>query len=256
MSNVWTTVVFRPEASATQAFVQLRLEQETWPSEHPGGLTGWLAEQGRQPSVWNLFDLYAEYQAGCNGKGRIETTIHVLKSRPGLPYSLATSAGELSGPKRLWFDITKTVAVDLEQDIDLAREGFETVAHVSWAGPVFDAAGRRVPPPALAVSGARITVAVKVIGTLTVAGRGRRDDWTLTMPAGGRAEVMAVYSGKVERLTVEPPPVSGCSGGVAFTVDGSGGGRDECVKRVIEVDACSGEVLSDTVEPAPCDEGG
>jgi len=143
--------------------------------------------------------------------------------------------------------------------VDLARKGVTAVTAASWSGPVFDVFGRRIPPPALTWSGPVITIGGGggVIGTLDVRARSAREDWTLSLPAGGRAEVMAIFSGKVERLTVEPPSVSGCSGGVAFTVDSSGGGsRDACVKRVIEVDACSGEVLSDTVEPAPCDEGG
>lgn len=249
------TITFKPPEAIEQTSDWLRLEQEPWPSDNPGGFTGWLADQGRQPSVWNLFDLFAEYAAGCNGKGKVETTIHVMTSRPDLPYSLAVTAGELTGPVRAMTDVDATVNVDLDTVIDMTRQGIGTVTAALWQGPVFDESGNRTAPPDVTVHGAAVAVARPVIGVLLVRGRGRRDDWTLTMDHDLEVTVMAVHGGRVERLPVSPPRTSGCSGGVSFEVTGRdrGGGQEKCVRRIIEVDLCSGEVLSDTTEPAPCD---
>lgn len=265
----------------------LKLEQAPWPDAMSASdFTEWLNAQGEVPDIWSLMSLWQQYLSQCDEEGGFDAEIQVNRSRSDLVYTLAATWGELSGKSIIEETREQSITIALED-----RHPFDflllNLISAAWEGPVRNEYGETVAAPPITLQGDGLYFGGgKYLGSVRVRYVRQYDRYLLhivpRLDADQFAElavsngttaprvqdlkdayastVTAFWGGQAEMLEIDPPPILGnCKGGTSLkiqsdtgTTSGGGGGDGQCYNRVITYDYCTGEVLSDDLEPVPC----
>lgn len=252
----------------------LKIEQVEPEDKSFGGFGEWLASMGRVAgSIENAFRLLDRYQSLCTeGDGCFIAELKVHKSRPDLSYSFFQSYGELSGRAVHTEEHTKSITVQMAEEISL--EHMPTEFHAVWEGVVLNDTGQHVNPPQIFRTGNVLRWAGVVAGVLRVNWKETHDFYTLTLPprpgeeydpnnpeTAYQSTVYATFAGNIEIHEVDLPDMSGnCAGGVSYRInsgddeddgdDGGGDSSEDCVRHVVIKD-CTG-VIDEWDEPMTC----
>lgn len=220
--------------------------------------------------------------------GRLVVAVRVYRSDRELDYTLDLSHGELGdAPEAIEEEVETSQFLNLEQSLDLSREGIIDLLWARWEGTVRDSAGNIVANPptygqpgaapsgpgalgrptepqrsAMSYSNGVLQWPQPLHGTLRVRYLTGYDRWLITLtPRAGMLRVKeeayestlsAFYAGRAENLELN----------ISFDCGGSGGGDDddegedeECWWDVIELDPCNDEPTGKTWrELAACPE--
>jgi len=263
----------------------VRLEQEDWEDtrNRESDFGAWLAATGRTVNLYNYQQLLDLFMSQCNADGSFECKIFVKKSSADLQYTVETSHGSLTGPFKNTVPAEEFFRVGPSDSPLKLPWSVASYGSYGWEGQTYDACGRLVVGPALYVNAdGHLQWDTPVHGTIHVTATVTEEHFILHAPIRddavegsdntNYAVVKAIWLGGVFQLEIKPPDLTkgSCSGGyIGGTIinpppdddeDPDDDGDDDdatCGKRTITIDACSGNVLSDTVQQIPCpDEGG
>lgn len=247
----------------------LKLEQVEFTAENSAGFMNWIEEKKYGLTLYNAFQLLESYKSHCTDEGCIEAQIKVHKSRQDLAYTIFPTYGELS--ERFVHTETHTKNITVMMESSASIEQMISSAKAVWEGPVLDQTGAVISPPAVSWSGDTLSWGIKVAGTLRVTWTETHDAYVLTLKpreegnydpedldTAYESTIFATYGTDVENLEIDLPDLSGnCKGGVSFS-SGSGDDDDdedeECVRHVVVVDPCTGEIKDEYDESMACPE--
>lgn len=244
----------------------LRLSQEPWPEKDGVGFVDYLRENQQNPNPIDMWAVYDQYLSDCKGDGSFDTTIIVETSRRDLPYKLTASWGELSVKKIVSGTDDRSYSITSFTKSYSIDARYSSTSSIEWEGEVFIAGGESITPPAITNTDGLLTWDIECLGTIRISGTEEHDEYTLTVsPRDGEYEdvrnafdstARAFWTDSMATLAIAQPAIVGsCTEGGAVTVDPEdGAGEDECVRRIIEVGLCDGEVKNDYTEPIPCKE--
>ena len=200
-----------------------------------------------------------------NSDRSFSTMVLAYPRDPDLDYRIALTHGELSARTVTGMEFTEVVNVRLENTVRLRYPAREIVS-IAFMDVVYDETGAVVDPPAVAWNGAEIELSSPVYGALEVTYRLLVHGYEVTVPERDEAVesryssvLYARWDGGVTWLELNPPPgaeENGDAGAdcwwpvITGTVSGpddpDSGPTDTHANRVIRVDYCSGEIISDT----------
>ncbi len=141
--------------------------------------------------------------------------IHVFPLRPGVRFRLAATIGELSDGDYEEIEERESVHFNLEREANLRHPALRVI-DTKWLTGPYLAGGIKTAPPALSVSGQRLTAPVPVFGSVLVTCIVPRWLFLLTLPwetaqpalAGGWSEFAVCYPppGRPVALELSAPP--------------------------------------------------
>lgn len=255
-----------PFSGSEKSVDSLRIEQEPWPDEPEGGFGHWLQEQGKGLSLDTYDEYYAQYKSWCSDDGKLEVKINVIKSRSDLPYTLKASYGVLSPAIDETSDHSESVTVK-STDTYETNQNVDGKITASWEGPVLAEDGSTLANnPKISQNGSSLDFGTKVTGTLNLKYADNHDHYTLTITPRDDADpkkretayqstVYASWSGPVESLEISLPSMTGnCSKSGGTKKDDGNGNDGGCVRRILVVDGCKAEKISERIENIECPE--
>lgn len=263
----WTGLRLNFSASVADRDDWLNLEQVEFTEATSAGFLAWVQEKKFKLTVSNSFSLLEQFKSHCNDEGCLEVQIKVHKSRPDLDYNIFPTYGELSAKFVHTETHTKSITVMMETSTSLDQ--IISSATAVWEGPVLDITGAVITPPTVSWHGEKLSWARKVAGVLRVTWTESHDAYVLTLKpreegnydpenldTAYESTVFAVHGASVEHLEIDLPDLSGnCQGGVSHNVrPKDDDDKEKCVRLVVIVDPCSGEVKDQYEEPMACPE--
>lgn len=276
--NVSTTLTFiavDPEDAISDED-SIILVQEPFPDPESGSFVEYALANNLDLSIDGVSATYQRYLSQCELSGSFMTRIQVIKSRPDLQYTLSITHGELGPQLQEEIDNNKRITFELKDRVNVEKN-ILAINSINWEGIIVDSQGSPTTPPILTIEGQYLVADKVVYGTANISFRESYEVYTATIPPRSGAEVdvddpaslydstvAAIYSGRLEQLKIETPPLLGnCEGGYEITA----GPQDDdeepppdtdptlrCYDLEIVYNRCTGVEISRTRIPVECPE--
>lgn len=269
--NVSTTIEIASVLAAVDAYGVLTLEQEPYPDPEGENFTLWLSKQNETIDIFSIGPLYQKYLSACDENAGFGARVFVRTIPEDLPYTFEVTHGEKGERYQEEIDSSKRFTFELSDRVDTDKLITQIVS-AEWEGPILDEFGQPTNPPPLEdieIQGFDLVLPYILYGTVNLKFRERYDVYDIDIPKRSDEEAdpedpeavydtiaVAIHTGKIVQLKVEPPPLIGnCKGGYENKVD-----PDEpeaevgCYNLKIRYHRCTGEEISREEIPVPCPE--